>query len=279
MNKKIIVICGPTATGKSDYAVSLAKKIGGEVISADSRQVYKGLNLGTGKITKKEMKGVPHHLLDIASPKSIFSVERFQKLGKKAITDILKRGKTPIICGGTGFYIDALVYHTDFPTVPPNKKLRKELETKSAEELLSLLKKKDPERAETIDIKNKVRLIRALEIIESIGKVPEIKKESPYEVEWIGLDFPDEILKERIHKRLIARIKKGMIREATQLQNEGLSWKRMRELGLEYRFLAEYLTDNITKEEMTSQLESAIWQYVKRQRTWFKRNKKILWIK
>lgn len=279
MNKKIIVICGPTATGKSDYAVSLAKKIGGEVISADSRQVYKGLNLGTGKITKKEMKGVPHHLLDIASPKSIFSVERFQKLGKKAITDILKRGKTPIICGGTGFYIDALVYHIDFPTVPPNKKLRKELETKSAEELLSLLKKKDPERAETIDIKNKVRLIRALEIIESIGKVPEIKKESPYEVEWIGLDFPDEILKERIHKRLIARIKKGMIREATQLQNEGLSWKRMRELGLEYRFLAEYLTDNITKEEMTSQLESAIWQYVKRQRTWFKRNKKILWIK
>ena len=124
-----------------------------------------------------------------------------------------------------------------------------------------------------------MRLIRALEIIESIGKVPEIKKESPYEVEWIGLDFPDEILKERIHKRLIARIKKGMIREATQLQNEGLSWKRMRELGLEYRFLAEYLTDNITKEEMTSQLESAIWQYVKRQRTWFKRNKKILWIK
>lgn len=276
-NPHIIVVCGPTATGKSDYAVTLAKKIGGEIISADSRQVYKGLDVGSGKITKKEMKGVPHHLLDIASPKSTFTVERFQKLGKKAIADILKRGKTPIICGGTGFYIDALVYESSFPAVPPNKTLRATLEKKSTEELLSLLKEKDPERAETIDTKNKVRLIRALEIVDAIGKVPEIKKESPYDIEWIGLDFPDEILKERIHVRLLKRLKMGMIKEVEKLHTQGLSWKRMRELGLEYRFLAEYLTGKLTKEEMTTQLESAIWQYAKRQRTWFKRNKEIGW--
>lgn len=276
-NPHIIVVCGPTATGKSDYAVTLAKKIGGEIISADSRQVYIGLDIGSGKITKKEMKGVPHHLLDIASPKSTFTVERFQKLGKRVIADILKHGKTPIICGGTGFYIDSLVYESRFPAVPPNKTLRATLEKKSTEELLSLLKEKDPERAETIDTKNKVRLIRALEIVDTIGKVPEIKKESPYDIEWIGLDFSDEILKERIHIRLLKRLKGGMIREVENLHTQGLSWKRMRELGLEYRYLADYLTGNLTKEEMTTQLESAIWQYAKRQRTWFKRNKEIKW--
>ena len=276
---KLIVICGPTATGKSDYAVTLAKKIGGEVISADSRQVYKGLDIGSGKITKKEMRGVPHHLLDVASPKNVFTVERFQKLGKKTITDILKRGKTPILCGGTGFYIDALVYESAFPSVGPNKALRARLEKKSVEKLFTLLKEKDPERANSIDSKNKVRLIRALEIIEILGKVPEIKKESPYDIEWIGLDFPDEILKGRIHARLLARIKKEMLKEAHNLHTQGLSWKRMRELGLEYRFMADHLTGKISKDEMVTLLETAIWQYAKRQRTWFKKNKEIKWVK
>lgn len=276
---KLIVICGPTATGKSDYAVTLAKKINGEIISADSRQVYKGLDIGAGKITKKEMRGTPHHLLDVVSPKKVFSVEQFQKLGKRAISDILKREKTPIICGGTGFYIDALVYESTFPSVPPNKKLRAQLEKESTEVLFALLQEKDPERAESIDSKNKVRLIRALEIVEAIGKVPTTKKESPYDIKWIGLDFPDDTLKERIHIRLLKRLKGGMIKEVENLHTQGLSWKRMRELGLEYRYLADYLTGKYTKEEMTSQLESAIWQYAKRQRTWFKRNKEIGWIK
>ena len=296
-NPKIIVVCGPTATGKSDYAVALAKKIGGlnsadgridrtsrrevlgEIISADSRQVYKGLDIGSGKITKKEMRGVPHHLLDVVSPKKVFTVEQFQKLGKRAITDILKRGHTPIICGGTGFYIDALVYESNFPAVPPNKSLRTKLEKKSVEELFELVQQNDPERADTIDSKNKVRLIRALEIIDAIGKVPDVKKESPYHVEWIGLDFSDEILKERIHNRLLARIKKGMLKEAHNLHTQGLSWKRMRELGLEYRFMADHLTGKISKDEMITLLETAIWQYAKRQRTWFKRNKEIKWVK
>jgi tRNA dimethylallyltransferase len=276
---KIIVVCGPTATGKSDYAVTLAKKIGGEIISADSRQVYKGLDIGSGKITRKEMRGVPHHLLDVLSPKKVFTVEQFQKLGKKAILDILKRDKTPIICGGTGFYIDALVYESNFPAVPPNKILRAELEKKSIEELFELVQKKDPERGHTIDSKNKVRLIRALEIIDAIGKVPNVKTESPYNVEWIGLDFSDEILKERIHARLLKRIKNGMIHEAEQLHSQGVSWKRMCELGLEYRFTADHHTGKLSRAEMITLLETAIWQFAKRQRTWFKRNKEIKWIK
>ncbi len=276
---KIIVVCGPTATGKSDYAVTLAKKISGEIISADSRQVYKGLDIGSGKITKKEMRGVPHHLLDVASLRSVFSVERFQKLGKKAIKDILKRGKTPIICGGTGFYIDALVYESSFPAVQPNKELRAQLEKKSTEELFTLLKEKDADRSESIDSKNKVRLIRALEIVEAIGKVPETKKESPYKIEWIGLDFPDDILKERIHIRLIKRIKEGMIKEVETLHEKGLSWKRLFDLGLEYRYISLFLQGNISKHEMLETLEKEIWHYAKRQRTWFKRNKEIRWMK
>ncbi len=276
---KLIVVCGPTATGKSDYAVTLAKKINGEIISADSRQVYRGLDIGSGKITKKEMRGVPHHLLDVVSPKKVFTVEQFQKLGKKAISNIFKKGKTPIICGGTGFYIDALVYESNFPAVQPNKLLRAQLEKKSTEELFTLLKEKDTDRAESIDSKNKVRLVRALEIIETIGKVPKIKKESPYDIEWIGLDFPDETLKERIHVRLIKRLKKGMVKEVENLHKKGLSWKRLNDLGLEYRHISLFLQGNISKEEILNTLEMEIWQYAKRQRTWFKRNKEIRWVK
>lgn len=269
--QKVIVVCGPTATGKSDYAVALAKKVGGEVISADSRQVYKGLDIGSGKITKKEMGGVPHHLLDVANPKRVFSVAQYQKLGTKAISAILKRGKVPIICGGTGFYIDALIYKTNFPAVKPNAALRKQLEKKSAEALAQELEKLDPDRFETIDVKNKVRLIRAIEIATILGSVPTLQRKTQYEVEWIYLDFPDEILKERIHTRLLKRMKTGMVAEVKRLHAEGVSWKRLESLGLEYRYLALYLQKRLTKEEMLEQLESAIWHYAKHQRTWFKK--------
>lgn len=274
----IVVILGQTATGKSAYAVELAKKINGEVISADSRQVYKGLDLGTGKITKKEMGGIQHHLLDIANSKKQFNVATYQKLAQLAIAEIANSGKVPIVCGGTGLYIDAIIYGDTFPAVPPNKKLRAQLQKKTTGELFKSLQKKDPKRAETIDQHNKVRLVRALEIVECLGKVPTVKKRSIYDVEWIGLKVPEEILKQRIHKRLIDRIKKGMIKEAEVLHEKGLSWKRMRELGLEYKFLADHLTGKLTKEEMIEKLNSAIWQYAKRQMTWFKRNKEIKWI-
>ena len=276
--QKVIIICGQTATGKSDFAVQIAKKHNSEIISADSRQVYTGLNIGTGKITKKEMSGIPHHLLDIASPKKVFSVNDYKRLAVRAIENISARDKTPIICGGTGFYIDTLLGVIDLPEVPPNKELRKKLESKTRAQLLTILKKLDPVRTETIDQNNPVRLIRAIEIAQALGKVPTLKTESSYNVLWIGLSLPDEILKEKIHTRLLARMKQGMLREAKNLHRDGLSWKRMRELGLEYRFLADHLTGKLTKEEMLAQLETAIWHYAKRQKTWFKRNEGIVWI-
>jgi tRNA dimethylallyltransferase len=292
---KIIVILGPTATGKSDLAVQVAQKFKGEVISADSRQVYKGLNIGSGKITKKEMRGVPHHLLDVVNPKKVFSVADWQALAKKKIEEIISRGHTPIICGGTGFYIQSIVDDLVLPEVPANNTLRKKLENKSTEELFQMLKKLDPKRAKNIDAQNPVRLVRAIEIATELGYVPKIKKEKPkYDFIQIGLTASPEVLKERIHKRLLARIKKGMVAEAKKLHGEGLSYKRMRKLGLEYGRLADLLAktapavrptqtksgfreNKITKKEFVEKLDTEIYQYTRRQIAWFKRDKNIKW--
>ncbi|MFA6463766.1 MAG: tRNA (adenosine(37)-N6)-dimethylallyltransferase MiaA [Candidatus Paceibacterota bacterium] len=273
-NKKpeIIVICGPTATGKSDYAVKLAKKIGGEIISADSRQVYKGMDIGSGKITKKEMKGVPHYMLDIMTPKKVYTAGQFKKDADKIINDILKRKKIPIICGGTGFYIDAVVKNIIFPEVLPNEKLRKELGDKSLEKLQKILGKLDPERLKTVDQNNKVRLIRSIEIAKELGKVPELISKPQYDSKIIYLDFKDEVLKKRIHYRLMKRIKQGMVSEIKKLHENGVSWKRLFEFGLEYRYVSLFLRGKITKDKMISELENEIWHFVKRQRTWFKKH-------
>ena len=276
--KKIIVILGQTSTGKSDFAVEIAKKISGEIISADSRQVYRVMDLGTGKITKREMRGVPHHLLDVASPKKVFSVSDYKKLTDKKIKEIIKRGKVPILCGGTGFYIDAVVNGTILPEVAPNAKLRAMLAKKSVVELFKMLKKLDPSRAKNIDSKNPVRLIRAIEIAKALGKVPKVKSGTEYDALKIGLTLPDEVLKKRIYARLLARIKKGMLKEIENLHKSGVSWKRMNELGLEYRYGAMYLQGKITKKEMIEKLNTESWQYAKRQKTWFKRDKDTVWI-
>ncbi len=275
---KVIAIVGPTASGKSALGVFLAQKIGGEVISADSRQVYKGLNIGTGKITKKEMSGVPHHLLDVASPKKVFTVDDFAKRARKAVSMIYHTGRTPIVVGGTGFYVDTLLGKFVLPEVPPNLALRAKLEKKSVEELFTMLKKKDPARAQTIDKHNPHRLIRALEIAAKLGKSPEPKTETPYEVLWLGITFPLPALEKRITKRLRERIAQGMIAEAKRLHKEGLSYKRMETLGLEYRSLARHLAGKISKAEMEAELQQAIKNYAKRQMTWFKRNKEINWV-
>lgn len=285
MKPKVIVILGATSTGKSDIAVNLAKytlKNKAEIISADSRQVYKGLDLGTGKITKKEMQGVPHHLLDVANPKKQFTVTDFKTIADKKIGEILSRGNIPIICGGTGFYIDAVVNNIIFPEVPPNKKLRKELETKSLLELLNILKKIDRSRAQDIKDKNeqnnKVRIIRAIEIAKVLGKVPKLKKQNQkYEFVKIGLQLEEKDLKEKIKTRLLFRIKKGMLKEAKDLYNNGLTFKRMKELGLEYRYMSMFLENKINKNEMIDELTNKINQYAKRQKTWFKRDNKIKW--
>ncbi len=274
---KILVILGPTASGKTAYSVKLAKKVGGEIISADSRQVYKGLDLGTGKVTKKEMAGIKHYLLDVADPRWKFTVHDYVKLAEKAIEEIDSRGKVPIICGGTGFYIQALVDGLIIPEVPPNTLLRRKLERMSIAKMLSILKKLDSNRYETIDRHNPRRIIRAIEIATVLGKVPELKTVTKYDPEFIGITLPKEVLRENIHKRLLARMKAGMINEVRELHANGLTWKRMEELGLEYRFIARFLQDKITKEEMVKQLEIAINQYAKRQMTWFKRDKRIAW--
>jgi tRNA dimethylallyltransferase len=275
---KIVVILGPTASGKSDLAVEIAKKFNGEIISADSRQVYKGMDLGTGKITKGEMKRIPHHLLDVYSPKKVFTVAQYKKLADKTIKDILKRNKLPIICGGTGFYIDAVISGQSFPEVPPNKDLRFKIQDLRIEQLLKMLQKLDPERAETVDTKNKVRLVRAIEVATALGKVPLIINSIVYDTIHIGIKWSKEVLKQRIHARIISRIKKGMIEEIKNLHETGVSWKRMYSLGLEYRYISLFLQNKIPKEEMIETLHTKTCQYAKRQMTWFKRNKDIVWV-
>ena len=276
--EKVIAVVGPTASGKSALAVEIARLVNGEIISADSRQVYTGLDIGTGKVTKREMLGVPHYMLDVINPKRAMSVVQYERLATRAVQDILKRGKVPIVCGGTGQYIDAVLTSASFPEVPPNAKLRKELEKLSTEKLFKKLAKLDPVRAETIDAKNPRRLIRAIEIATSLGSVPERAPATErYDTLYIGLALPKEELAERIHKRLLARMRQGMLAEAKYLHEQGLSWKRMESLGLEYRFLAQFLQNKISKEELLDLLEIAIRQYSKRQIVWFNRNEKIKW--
>jgi tRNA dimethylallyltransferase len=264
--KKVIVILGQTATGKSNLAVKIAKKINGEVISADSRQVYKGLDIGTGKINKKEMKGIPHHLLDIVSPKKKFTVAEYKKLTEEKIEEIIARGKIPIICGGTGFYIDAITKGVVFPEVPPNLKLRKILEKKSATKLFKMLKKLDSARAKNIDQKNKVRLIRAIEIAKALGKVPEITEIKPkYKFIKIGLYLPEVLLKNKIEKRVKKMFNDGLLKEIKKLKKDRVSNKRLKEFGFEY---FEPTEEKVILETL---------KYAKRQMTWFKRDLEIKW--
>ena len=271
MRQKVIVIVGQTATGKSNLAVKIALQLRcSEIISADSRQVYKGLNIGTGKITKKEMKGIPHHLLDIANPKFKFTVSQYKKLAENKIKEIVKKNKIPIITGGTGFYIDAITKGVIFPEVLPNKKLRKILEKKSEIELFKILHKLDLRRAKNIDSKNKVRLIRAIEIVKALGRVPKITEIKPmYKFIKIGLYLPPDELKKKVEQR----VKKmfyplaggGLLSEIKKLKKSGVSNKRLKELGFEY---FEPTEEKVIKQTL---------KYAKRQMTWFKRDKEIRW--
>ncbi|OGI63578.1 tRNA (adenosine(37)-N6)-dimethylallyltransferase MiaA [Candidatus Nomurabacteria bacterium RIFCSPHIGHO2_01_FULL_40_12] len=265
--KKIIVILGQTATGKSDLAVKIARKIGGEIISADSRQIYKNLDIGTGKITEKEMRNVPHHLLDVVKPKNRFTVAEYKKLAEEKIKEIIAKGKIPIMCGGTGFYIDAVTKGVILPQVPPNVKLRKSLQKKDSGQLFKILKKFDGRRAKNIDKKNKVRLIRAIEIAKTLGKVPKITEVKPmYKFIKIGLYLPPDKLRKKVEKRVKGMFKNGLLKEIEKLKNSGISAKRLKELGFEY--------DNPNYEKVVKQTL----KYAKRQMTWFKRDKEIKWL-
>ena len=279
---KMVVVLGPTASGKSDLAVDIARKINGEIISADSRQVYGGMNIGTGKITKKEMRGIPHYLLDIVNPKKQFSVGEYKRLTQNAIDKIVSKNKVPIICGGTGFYVQAITENLDIPEVAPDWKLRERLEKKTTEKLFEQLKKLDLNRASNIDFKNRRRLIRAIEIVLKTGKqVPQIKTNPQYDVLYLGIKKSIPELKKLIHRRLIKRINAGMIEEIKKLHNQGVGWKRLDDFGLEYRYVARYLQGILTEQQMVEQLEQQIINFAKRQMTWFNKypGKKINWIK
>lgn len=289
----ILAVVGPTASGKSELAVDLAKKYNGEIISCDSRQIYKGLNIGSGKVAGKWVKskfnirnsifiyrGVPHHCIDFVDPKKQYSVALFQKAAQKAIEDIFKRGKLPILCGGTGFWIDAVINNEKLPEVKPNLKLRKELEKLSVPELFEKLKLLDPDRAAVIDFHNPHRLIRALEIVITTGQpVPKLNiQNSPFNILYVGLYPGQDTLYTKIDIRLKERLKKGMLKEVEKLHAQGLSWKKLESFGLEYNFISLFLQKKITKKEMEEQLSFAIKHYAKRQMTWFRRNESICWI-
>ncbi len=322
-SKHIHIVIGPTASGKSEYAIRLAKKYNGEIISADSRQVYRGLDIGTGKVEGKWTKlktsthnlkigklkiqnslvflykGIPHHCIDFVNPKKQYSVSDFKRDGEKTINDILSRGKTPIICGGTGQYVDALILNNSIPEVPPNKKFRKLMEKKSTKQLFALLQKKDPARASTIDPYNPRRLIRALEIIHATGKPIPVTQQNDLAIKQFNsqpiynkihyLNPPREQLYKRIEKRLQERIYSGMLKEVTELRKQGISWKRLDDFGLEYRYVSRYIKSlpsglkiknwkleirNFLSSPYYTQLFSEIKKYSKRQKTWFRKYEK-----
>lgn len=280
MNNKLIVIVGPNASGKSALAVAIAKKFDGEIVSADSRQVYKGMDIGSGKIPKKEMDGIKHHLLDVASPRSVFSVTRYRKIAVKAINNINRSGKVPILCGGTGFYVQSVVDGIVVPEVKPDWALRQKLEKLPPDRLYAMLKKIDPKRAKTIEAKNPRRLIRAIEIVETTKKpVPDLKKNPlPYEILILGVKKSEKDLKKLILKRTKKRLKAGMVAETMRLRKSGLSWKKLESFGLEYRQTALFLQKKISRGQMVNNINKEDWQYAKRQMTWFSRDSRAVWL-
>lgn len=277
---KIIVIVGPTASGKTALAIELAKHFNGEIISADSRQVYRGMDIGTAKVTEAEMQGVPHHLLDVADPMDNYTAADFKRDAGQAIADIISRRKLPIVCGGTFFYIDALLERSILPEVEPNPALRAALEEKSAAALFAELEKLDLDRARDIDQNNKRRLIRAIEIATALGKVPSpSSSDSPYDALIIGLEVDMSDHGEKLRRRILERLNNGMVAEVEGLLEQGITHDRLESLGLEYRYISRYLRGLLTYEAMIDELAAKSRQFAKRQMTWLRRDRSIHWFK
>ena len=279
MATQILCIVGPTASGKSSRAVEEAITRGGEVISVDSRQVYRGLDIGTEKITVAEMRGVPHHLIDIREVKENYSAGDFVADATRLIAEISARKKLPILVGGTHFYFDALL--SGLPTgVDANPALREGLEKLSTEELYARVRSADARRASELDPKNRRRLIRALEIIDSLGTVPPRGSTAPplgtrlnlvkYEVEWVVIDPPREELRARIDTRLVSALERGLIEEVRRVR-ETVGDTRLNELGLEYKVVGEFLRGERTEESLLPTLSAKLWQYARRQKAWLRK--------
>ncbi len=298
-SNKLLVIIGPTATGKTKLAVKLAHAYDGEIVSADSRQVYKGMDIGTGKDLQEYTVGtgqctvpmkINYHLIDAVSPKTEFNLAKFMKLANKAIKDIQVRGKLPILVGGTGLYAQAIIDGYNLSETKPDKALRNRLEKKSVKQLQTILKKLDSSFKE--DVKNKRYLIRYIEIVKQTKKPLKqalTKQGSEYDYLILGITFPREIINQRIDERLVQRIaSENMIKEIKDLHfnppaGGGVSWKRLESFGLEYKFVSQYLQGKLELDEMINKLAIAIHQFAKRQMSWFRRWEKqkteIKWIK
>ncbi len=279
--KVLIVILGPTASGKSSLGIALASAFKGEIISADSRQVYKNLDIGTGKIRKKEMRGIAHHLLDISSPGKPYTVSVWKQRALRTIDLVRKKGKIPFLVGGSPLYIYALVDQWSIPEVKPDANLRERLAKLSPSALLAKLTRLDPVRASSVEPQNKRRIIRAIEIVTKTKRpVPSLQKQQlPYPVLFLGIAQSKENLKKRIAKRLDAMIRQGLLAEVQKLKAQGLSWKRINELGFEYKYAAAHVRKEISKREMISKIEKATRDFVRRQMSWFKKDPRIHWIK
>lgn len=296
---KVLVILGTTSAGKTGLGVKLATLLDGEIISADSRQVYRGMDIGTGKDLKEYSVGskkIKYHLIDVVSPKAKFDLAKYQKLAFKAIDDVLHRGKLPIVVGGSGLYLQAIVDNYKLSSVKPDLKMRASLEKLSIAELFTRLEKIKSEFAKRLnnsDKNNKRRLVRYLEIAEQdeINKdkkdlaavAIKDKEESSYDFLLIGLEWPDDILKERIFGRLHDRLEKeGMIKEIERLHDEDISWERLISFGLEYKFVTHYILEETDYDTMVEKLGTAIYRFAKHQKTWFRRwekqGKKIEWV-
>jgi len=269
--RDILCIIGPTASGKSSRAVLEARKQDGEVISVDSRQVYRGLDIGTEKITPREMQGVPHHLIDIRDPETAYSAGDFVEDAGKLIEEISSRGKLPILAGGTHFYFDALLKGLGNKT-PIDPDLRKKLETLSDEELFARVSGADARRARELDPKNRRRLIRALEIIEYQGQVPERTNliRGAYRPEWIIINPSSKEVRDRIDARLITALEHGLIKEVRRVREE-LGDERLSELGLEYRIIGDYLRGALSEDMLLPTLSAKLWQYARRQKAWIRK--------
>lgn len=279
---KLIVVLGPTASGKSALGIALALRFHGEIVSADSRQVYRGLDIGTAKVTAEERALVPHHLLDVADVQEIYTVSQFQQQAIVAINDIAARGLQPFLVGGSPHYIQAVVDNLDIPAVPPQPALRAELETRPLAELLAQLEELDPQSAAIIDRNNRRRVIRALEVCLTTGKPfsEQRRVEAPlYNSLLLGIQWPRQDLYRRIDQRVDERMQQGMVQEVCTLLDEGVSHERLEALGLEYRFISRWLRGEFPSEEaMVERLKFAIHDFTRRQSTWFRKDKRIVWI-
>lgn len=275
---KLVVITGTNASGKSGLGVTLAKKYKGEIVSADSRQVFCGLDLGSGKITQDEMQGIPHYLIDVAKPNDFFSLKDYQKLAYEAVDDIINRGVTPFLVGGTGLYINSVVDGYALTDARPDSELRQRIEAMTREEIIKELEKSDPEALTRVDILNKRRLERALE--KSIaGYGADAESRPRYETLEIGVTWPREVLYERIRERLDRRLDEGMIEEVENLRRDGASDGFLYKLGLEYRYILMYLRGEFADyEEFYNKLFMEIRHLAKEQMTWFRKRKNIRWI-